>query len=53
MPLLNLKVSHYNKQEAQEGQYRSTAIRQKLNIQTAPTPDGQVFYQSTWLEGIW
>ena len=31
------------KQEAQEGLYRSTASRQKLNLQTAPPPGGHVF----------
>ena len=30
----------FKKQKAQEGQYCSTAIRQKLNLQTAPPPDG-------------
>ena len=47
-----LPLLQYLQQEAQEGQYRSTAIRQKLNLQTAPPSDGHVFDQSTWLEGI-
>ena len=42
----------FDEQEAQLGQYRSTAIRQKLNLQTAHPPGGYVFEQSPWLEGI-
>ena len=32
-----------NRKEAQEGQYRSTDIRQKITLQTAPPPDRHVF----------
>ena len=38
-----LKHTVYHKQEAQEGQYRSTAIKQKSNLQTALPPGGHVF----------
>ena len=37
---------------SEEGQYRSTAIGQKLNLPTAPPPGGHVFDQSTWIERI-
>ena len=36
----NLTINKIFKQEAQ---YSTTAIRQKLNLQTAPPPDGNVF----------
>ena len=36
-------VLMWDKQEAQEGQYRFTAIRQNLNLQTDLPLDGHVF----------